>query len=287
MDRALLLKALVAPLCGLGVVVAACGGDDASETVNSAATIAAGGGTTSTPGASVTPSRTGIVAATPSAVSTAGTEGGPEPLLDGPASQFVFGELDLGGYLAMAPEVTTLDLSGFITASRLFINSKQGEDLSKEWGFKEGFKTAFEPDGQLAALLQGRFYINVEVYLFATTEGASRAYAHIESLYRNTAGSERQQAKGLGNQSSGWKFLSGKVGTSDVDAVYHRFIFRRGNLVAAVQTLGAAPTMTVDQARDLAVFIDDLALGKRPTATPTPISKPGLPPTPAPSPAGR
>jgi hypothetical protein len=264
------VKLAIAVVACTASLAVACGGGG-----NESATSPAGG----TPASS----RTNI-AGTPVARSTGGTEGGAEPLLAGPASAYAPAEADLGGaFRAMAPEVLDLDLNSFIAYSKLFLNTKQGEDMGNQWGYKQGFKTAFEPDGQLAGVLQGRFYISVETYLFTTTEGAKAAFEFIDKFYAGVPGSTRQDAKGLGNQSSGWKIVSGTIGPSSVAAAYHRFVFRRGSMVATVQTLGAEPNMTIDQAREVAVIIDDRALAKRPSATPTPIPNQSLPAVPSPA----
>ncbi len=214
------------------------------------------------------------------ASSSGGTEGGPEPTLQGPASRFTpLGE-DLGaGNKVYVPGVATLDASDFVATAKIFGSSAEGESLVKGWGYLEGYKTAYQPDGQLAAVLSGAYYVNAEAYLFKTLDGARQAYQQFEQAYAASPGSAQQKTKGLGNQSSAWKLVSGTVGSSDVVAAYHRFVFRRGNLVGVVQTMGADPYMTVDRARDLAVAMDDRALNKRAAPTPTPIPRPALLPT--------
>jgi hypothetical protein len=69
----------------------------------------------------------------------------------------------------------------------------------------------------------------------------------------------------------------GLVGTSDVVAVFHRYVFRRGTVVTWVQTYGAEAYMTIDPAREVAVIIDDRILGNTEAAEPTPIPTPNLP----------
>jgi len=223
------------------------------------------------------------------ASSSGGTVGGPEPTLQGPASQFTLLSDDVGAdNKVYAPGVQSLDASDFVATAKIFTSSSEGEGLVKGWGYVEGFETAFQPGGQLAAVLSGAYYVNAETYLFKTLDGARQAYQQFEKAYAAAPGSAQQTTKGLGNQSSAWKLVNGTVGSSDVVAAYHRFVFRRGTLVGVVQTMGADPYMTIDRARDLAVIMDDRALSKRAAPTPTPIPQPTLLPTvAAPSPSGR
>jgi hypothetical protein len=155
-----------------------------------------------------------------------------------------------------------------------FVNSKQGQDKGKEWDFQEGFTVAFDPAGLLSAVVQGSFYITVQTYLFSTTDGAELAYKQFESFYKGTPGIDPQPTKGLGQHSSGWRAVQGKLGSSGVDAVFHRFVYQRGNMVAQVETLGGLPFMTIDFAREVAVIIDSRALGQRPAPIPTPAGVP-------------
>src|SRR5690606_6862116 len=97
--------------------------------------------------------------------------------------------------------------------------------------------------------------------LFAGTAGAIDAYNWFTDLYGRTDGSQSQDVAQLANQSSGWKKKQGTIPSSNVEGVAHRFIFRRGNMVGIVQTSGADTFMTIDPARDIAVIIDDRALG--------------------------
>jgi len=223
------------------------------------------------------------------ASSSGGTVGGPEPMLQGPPSRFAILVDDLApGNKPYVPSVQSLNASDFVATAKIFPSSAEGENVVNGWGYLDGYQTAYQPDGQLAAALSGAYYVNAEVYLFKTLDGARQAYQQFEKAYAASPGSEQQNTKGLGNQSSAWKLVSGTVGSSDVVAAYHRFVFRRGNLVGVVQTMGADPYMTIDRARDLAVVMDDRALTKRAAPTPTPVPRPTLLPTvAAPSPSGR
>jgi hypothetical protein len=182
------------------------------------------------------------------------------------------------GYKTLGSNTFSLSALGFAT-NGYFPNAQAGETQAEAWGYKDGYQSSFEPDGQLAGLLQGRYYIQVESYLFNTVDGAAQAYAHIDGVTRSQTKSIEQVTNGLANESSAWKTIAGKVGSSELNMVYYRFIFRRGNLVTVVQTNGAEPYMTVDRARDLAVVVDEKARGNLPAPTPTPAKTgtPGLP----------
>jgi hypothetical protein len=143
-------------------------------------------------------------------------------------------------------------------------------ELARQWGYREGYQVALEPDGLLAGVLKGQYYVTQEIHLFDTAAGAEQAYQRFEQRYREAAGSEPAEATPLANQSSAWQLVRGTVADSEMVAVYHRFLFRRGNMVASVQTFGGQPFMRVDTARDIAVLIDERALGKRSSPEPTP-----------------
>jgi len=210
--------------------------------------------------------------------SRGGTQDSRSPVLDGPASRFVpeLGELPRN-YSVLPPDTFSMSPLQFATVGGAFDTPEQGENLLTEWGYKDGYQAVYEPGGKLAEVVGGLYYVTVDSVLFDTDAGARRLYNQLETKYAARAGSLRvTNVKGLGNESSGWLFVPsengvpGTIGTSDVVGIYHRFVFRRGNLVVTVQTYGGEPFMNIDRARDLAVVVDDRALGGRPAVTPTP-----------------
>ena len=214
--------------------------------------------------------------------STGGTEGGPDNVVEGPASRYspAIGELP-GRYGVDVPNTFAQNISTF-ASSYLFKSSNEGADLARQWKILDGFNVIYQPDGLNAGVIQGRFYVAVETYLFQDAAGAKAAFDYMDQLFTKNPGSVKQPTKGLGLQSSGYQIIEGTVGASDMKQVYHRFLFRRGNIVATVMTTGGEPFMTIDRARDIAVIIDDRILGKRPATTPTPIPTPSfnnIPPT--------
>lgn len=245
-------------------VFGACGDDDgASDTVKNAATLAASGKATPTAGSS-----------------TGGVQGGPELLLKGPAAKYAATQDELKAAYKVAPNETYGMGAETYAASSFFSGATEGNQLATAWGFAEGYQVSMEPDGQLAGVLKGGHYLTMEVYLFANQAGAKDAYDYYANRYSSAAGSEAVTTKGLANQSGAWQVIKGTVGASDLVGVYHRFLFRRGNMLVAVQTYGAQPFMTIDKARDIAVIIDERALGTRQATEPTPAGTatvPGMP----------
>ena len=207
---------------------------------------------------------------TPASVSTAGSQDGRRPVLPKPAAQYVIQAGDVvSGYKTLGAETYVLSALGFATAG-YFTSRDEGERLAEQWGYLDGYQSSFEPDGQLAGVLKGRYYIHVESYLFEAASGAAAAFAQVDVKAKATPASEAQATKGLGNQSSAYKLITGTVGTSELVEAYYRYIFQRGNLLTVVQVNGAEPFMNIDRARDLAVVVDAKALGERAAPTPTP-----------------
>ena len=214
--------------------------------------------------------------------STGGTIGGAEILAKAPASRFAPAKTDLPvGYTVDVPDTFTQNISTF-ASGYLFTSSDQGNQLANQWQIVDGFQVYYNPDGLEAGLLEGRYYISAEIYLFNSVAGATSAYTYMDA--RLASGSEVIKTTGLGNESDAVKRVSGTVGTTNVVKAYYRYIFRRGNVVAIVQVAGSDPQITVDRARDIAVIIDDRILGKRDNSIPTPIPTPVI--NVAPTPAG-
>ena len=115
------------------------------------------------------------------------------------------------------------------------------------------------------------------MHSFRTIEGARDAFAHYESWSTDAEGSETESAPDLGNEAGAWSFLTGTVGNSDVERIFHRVLLRRGNIIADVLTEGGQPFMTIDQAAGFAQIIDERATGGRAAELPTPIVAPASP----------
>ncbi len=251
-------------LAGLAVLaVSACGGDDD------------GGNATPLPGTtqatgSVTPRATSSVPTPVRTPSTGGSADTSQPLLQGPASRWAPGELDLGNtHRASVPDTYPINVEIFQVGGP-FLSPGEAQEMTKLWGFVEGATVTLEPAGLLSSVPRGGYYITIDSILFSTPEGAEKAFLGYQKFYQNGRGSEPQTAKPLGNQSAAFKIQQGKVGSTGLDAVYHSFLFRRGNLVGIVRTYGAVAFMTVDAAREVAVIMDSRATGERQAPIPTP-----------------
>ena len=254
-----LCSALIALLGVVAASLVACGDDDDAP----ATAIAPGGSPTARPS---------VVIPTPAVTpSTGGSADTRQPLLQGPSAKYAPSEDDLKSlYRASVPDTFPINNEIFETLGP-FDTPGEAREFMRRWGFAEGSVVGFEPEGLLSAVVsRGAFYPTVETFLFTTPEGAELAYLQFEKYYKSNSDTQVQTTKPLANQSSGYRIQKGKVGSTQTDAVYHRFLFRRGNMVAVIQTFGGVPFMTIDAARELAVIMDARALGERPTSLPTP-----------------
>jgi hypothetical protein len=170
--------------------------------------------------------------------STGGTLGGPEPIVQLPASRYIPLITEVPGHNEVnVSDTFTMNITTF-TSSYWFINDQEGQDRAREWKIVDGYQVYYQPVGLSAQVLQGDFYTTIETYLFADVEGARGAYAHLAKKIGSLPGTEVEKARGLANESSAYSLVQGTIGVSEVVAVYHRFIFRRGNAVVSVQTYG-------------------------------------------------
>ena len=235
----------------LGVGATACGGSS-NATLPSVAT--AGAGASSAPSG-----------ATPTADSPSVS-----PVLQPPASQYSINLNDLGtAFITDIPATYVLTVDNY-AATKTFTSVAEGKKDLTKWGYLGGYETGYSPEGRQTAVLQGQYYISVESHLFKTVDGATQAFAYFQDRLKGQ--SQPISGPPVGNESSIWKLVEGTVPTSTVPAVYHRLIFRRGNLVTIVLTYGADKFMTVNIVHDLAVIVDEKALGHKKAIAPTPTS---------------
>ena len=238
----------------------ACGDDDddaASPTTGAGSPSAVASGTT-----------TGTLTAAPSANASG------SPTVAGPASKYTLLLVDVGnGYFSDRMHTFQLKAEDY-ASTPAFASPAEGRKLLKEWGYQAGFETSYEPEGRETDVLNGKYYVAVETHLFDTADGAEKAFVYFENALRNARKAEQVQTDAVGNQSSAWKLSDAKIRGSSISSVFHRFILRRGNLVAVVQTWGAETFMRVDTVRGLATIIDQKALGQREATEPTPTPSP-------------
>ncbi len=196
-----------------------------------------------------------------------------EPVLAGPASKYGILQGDLGtNFLIDFKGTYVLDAKSY-GATKTFPAGTNGETLLNQWGYTEGFEASFDPEGRQTAMLNGGFYLAIESHLFKTAEGASKAFAYFNGRLAGVKVNQQVTTVSVGNEYAAWLLTGEKIAGSQVNAVYHRFIFRRGNLVTVVLTTGAEPFMRVDTARAVAVLIDEKAMGDKPALAPTPTAK--------------
>jgi len=261
-----------------GAGIAACGGDDddggaaPSQSAQQATPTTAQGSSTAAPtvrpgdAPTIDPNRT----IAPNTGKTVVRSGGVEPRLSIPASRFSPAQEEIAiAVRASAPDTFPVNAELFAELGP-FATTDEGLRAAADWKYLEGYTTTLEPDGLLAGVLLGRYYVLTEQHLFESADGAKAAFARYLETHNAAPGSEEVAAPGVGNESAAWRIYQGKVGTSNTDAAYHRMVFRRGNLLAVVQTYGAAPKMSVAEVVAVATIIDQRATGGRAAATPTP-----------------
>jgi hypothetical protein len=252
-NSALSVSVLCACVAITAPLLAACGGDGAvGKTIQK---------NTPAPGAS-----TAAVSAdaTPNDAKTA-------PTLTMPVSRFTVGLDDLGNaFITNVDETYVLDVKSY-GGSMAFSSAAEGQKMLTDWGYKGGYETGFRPEGGDTAVLNGAYNVYIEAHLFSSDDGAKKAFDYFDSRLK-TSGQQPLDAAQVGNQSEGWKFAGGKIKNSSESAADHRFMFRRGNLVVIVKTLGADAFMGIGQAHDIAWMVDQKALGKAKAIEPTPTS---------------
>ncbi|MEX0783977.1 MAG: hypothetical protein WD557_15155 [Dehalococcoidia bacterium] len=244
----------------LPLLLIACGGDGGDDDDGVSPTTSS---TSATPGASASPS-----------APTVPVNSSTEPTVGEPASKYTLLLADIGsGYFTDRQHTFELTVENYATTAS-FPSPADGQRMLKEWGYMGGFETAYEPEGRTQDVLNGKFYVAVETHLFESPEGAQAAYAYFEEGLRAARRAEPIQAATVGNQSSAWRYTDGKISGSSINGVFHRFVIRRGNMVAVVQTWGADPLMRVDTARGFAAILDEKALGRKESPEPTPTPGP-------------
>ena len=219
----------------------------------------------------------GPLAGEKASTSTGGTTGGKEVIAPMPANKWslLLEELP-ANYQVDVPNTFIQNISTY-SSSYWFKSEQEGSKLANEWRIIDGFQALYQPRGLAADVAQGAAYIRIETYMFQTADGAKLAWAYYDNLLKTINESEAVKTKGLANDSSAYRIISGTVGPSEIVAVYHRFSFRRGNTIVSVQTWGGQPFLNIDTARDIAVTIDNKLLGVRPATEPTPIPTPSFP----------
>lgn len=239
-------------VCALAIVpvFAACGDDGGDDSDNGSTP-----GTTETAGQSVT-----------AAVSSA------SPEVDGPASKYTITLDDIGiSWFTDVKNVLVIDEQSYADTRDVFETAAEGHRLLKEWGFTDGYQTAYIPEGRDESVLTGSYYIVMETYRFETAEGAAKAYQYYRDSI-TSGGAPPVKSAPIGNQSVGFTAIGAKIPKTTVNAQFEQIIFQRGNVVSIVLTTGAQGFMKHEHAWKLAAMADEKILGVRSAIEPTPTS---------------
>jgi hypothetical protein len=193
------------------------------------------------------------------------------PTLAQPAGKYSVSIDDLGvSFITDIPGTFVLTLDSYSKVT-IFDSPEAGKKLLADWGYLGGYETGYTPEGREVAVLNGAYRIHVESHLFKDGGGAKKAYDYFESRL-STAGSQKVSSASMANDSSAWQRVYGKVNNTSVNAVYHQYMFRRGNLVTILLTYGAEGFMKIDTACQLATIADAKALGQKSAVEPTPTA---------------
>lgn len=210
------------------------------------------------------------------------------PVSEMPVSRFALALEDLDTSVFRTDVSSVLDLTTDVYAtSTTFDSSDQGKQLLTKWGYEGGYEAGYLPIGSTQAVLNGAYYVNVELHLFKDADGAKEAYTYFDQRILKGKAQAAAIAQ-VGNQSAGYTTDAGALSGATVDAVADRILFRRGNVVSVVFVYGAKGFVTIDTARQLAMVEDNKILGKQRAPVPTPVSNftpatgtgQGIPPTP-------
>jgi hypothetical protein len=193
------------------------------------------------------------------------------PTLTMPASRFAVSLDDLGNaFITNVPDTYVLTLDSY-AGTRTWKSVDEGKKYLNEWGYLGGYETSFRPEGDDTAVLQGAYNVYVECDLFGTPDKAKSAFAYFTKQFTDAKAPAIGVAP-IGNESVAYQFPLDKIRSSNISAVDHRLMFRRGNLIVVVRTTGAEGFMSITQARTIAQIIDEKALGTKQAIEPTPTS---------------
>lgn len=233
--------------------------------------LAAACGDSDPPAATAAPGDTTATGSSPSPGGGANFDRTTEPKAAAPASKYTILHDDVGsGYLTDIRNTFVLDATAY-AKTPAFDSASDGESLLKQWGYVGGYESALTPEGGDPSLLNGAFAIRIESHLFGSADGAKKAYDYFVGRIQKS-GAGAISAGPVGNQSSAWKGIADKIRNSSIDRAIHEIVFRRGNVVVLVLTIGADPLMKVDTVRSLALVVDQKALGTKQAVEPTPTS---------------
>ena len=208
-------------------------------------------------GGSATPTSTSQVSSPPggsTGTTSANGSSSESPVIQPPVSQFSILVQDLGiqNFLTDLGGTWKLTVESY-GSSTAFEDAETGIKSLTSWGYLEGYRTALIPEGGSQALLNGGYVVHHELHLFTDATGAEDAFDYFRETVSSNGVSSPVETVQVGNESFTSRTIAGKVGgaTSTVNQVLHQVIFRRGNVVAVVLTIGAEPLMQVDTVLEL------------------------------------
>ncbi len=195
------------------------------------------------------------------------------PVVRAPASLYsiLLEDVGFGNYITDIRGTYELVVENY-SETAVFRNPADGAGLLRKWGYINGYETAMTPEGGEAAILNGGFVVIVETHVFKTTEGATEAYDFFLDVVKKNGVSQPVTAQPVGNSSYYARTVQGTIRGTTIGQAIHQVVFRRGNLVAIVRTIGSEPLMRVTSVRDMAMIVDSKALGTTRTIEPTPTS---------------
>jgi hypothetical protein len=189
-----------------------------------------------------------------------------------PVSRFALSldDLDPSTFRTDVRGIYELDTAGYADTDS-FDSVATGKKMLQSWGYKGGYEAGYLPISAPQSVLNGAYYINIEVHLFKDQDGAKKAYDYFKDRIHKS-GAKEEDAPKLGNESIGFSSTGSKVPGTDTAATAERFLFRRGNIVGIVFTFGATGFMNINTSRHLAQIEDNKILGKQRAPVPTPPS---------------
>jgi len=194
------------------------------------------------------------------------------PTANMPVSRFAVSldDLDATAFRTDVNGVFDLNATNY-GATQTFDSASQGKQMLEGWGYKGGYEAGYLPISAPQSVLNGSYYINVEIHLFDKADGAKSAYDYFKQRI-GKSGAKQENPPQLGNESVGYSAANGLISGTEVGATIEQFMFRRGNVVGVVFVYGATGFMNINTARALAVIEDNKILGKDKAVEPTPIS---------------
>jgi hypothetical protein len=201
-----------------------------------------------------------------------GTVSDASPKVSKPAGKYSVAIEDIGNaWLTDIAGTYVISSDSYCKQPCLFESQAEGKKYLDQWGYVEGYETAYIPEGRDDTVLKGGYYIKVETHLFESAEGAQSAYDFF-TAYAAASGASEVPIQAVGNGYSAYATLAGTISGTRVKALFHQIIFVRGNVLTVILTKGAQGFMTAESAWDLAAIADGKLLGQRAAPEPTPTS---------------